>query len=375
MATEVPTKRNERKAASLKAGLIRALPYLMYLLFFAFPMVSSRAFQAFDCEEFDNGSRFLRVDYSLDCNDAEHGRVVSLAWVAIALYPIGIPLLYLALLLSARKAILTEQPTDLSRSLTFLHQDYEPSMYWWEMVEISKKARAAPMPLHAHSHCVRMPHIPSVCAPQLFLVGFCVLIRPGSTVQLVIGFAFSLVVLLFTSIAGPFQRHGNDEFSLLCNFSLVMVLFFSLVLKMGVLSEGMKGSDLLSDELQALYTFDPAVLSAALIFTLLASMIVASVLAVYQVYQSTRGAARAVAAEREAFIAHGRLSNPPTTSWELRQGNRFCMFLSHFKVEAGSDARYLSDLIRRKTGCAAYLDSNDLVDLRTLFNEGTLSDP
>ena len=30
----------------------------------------------------------------------------------------------------------------------------------------------------------------------------------------------------------------------------------------------------------------------------------------------------------------------------------------------------LSDLIRRQTGCAAYLDSNDLVDLRTLFNEG-----
>ena len=48
MATEVFTK---RKAASLKAGLIRALPYLLYLAFYAFPLVSSRAFQAFDCEE------------------------------------------------------------------------------------------------------------------------------------------------------------------------------------------------------------------------------------------------------------------------------------------------------------------------------------
>ena len=140
MATEILTK---REAASLKAAFIRALPYLLYLLFFAFPLVSSRAFQAFDCEEFDDGTRFLRVDYSLDCNDAEHGRVVSMAWVAIALYPIGVPLLYLALLLCARKAILAEQPTALSRSLTFLHQDYAPSMFWWEMVEISKKARAA----------------------------------------------------------------------------------------------------------------------------------------------------------------------------------------------------------------------------------------
>eukprot|EP00964_Phaeocystis_antarctica_P035382 scaffold20192_cov86-Phaeocystis_antarctica.AAC.1 len=143
------------------------------------------------------------------------------------------------LLLSARKAILTEQPTDLSRSLTFLHQDYTSSMFWWEMVEISKKVRC---PLRCPSltaiACqLPMPHFPRAYAPQLFLVGFCVLIRPGSTVQLVIGFAFSLIVLLFTSIAEPFQRHGHDKFSLLCNFSLVMVLSFSLVLKMGVLSE------------------------------------------------------------------------------------------------------------------------------------------
>jgi len=71
---------------------------------------------------------------------------------------------------------------------------------------------------------------------QLFLVGFCVLIRPGSTLQLIIGFIFSAVILLFTSIAEPFQRRVHDYFGFLCNFSLVMVLFFSLVLKMGVLS-------------------------------------------------------------------------------------------------------------------------------------------
>ena len=230
------------------------------------------------------------------------------------------------------------------------------------------------MPFHAHSHRVPTPHNPPVCAPQLFLVGVCVLIRPGSTVQLIIGFAFSLVITLFSSIAEPFQNHGHDRFSLLCNFSLVMVLFFSLVLKMGVLSEDVEDSGLLSDEFRAVYTFDSAVLSVALIFALLASVIVASVLAVYQVHQSTRAAARTAAAEREVSIARGRLSNPPSHKWELRQGNRYCMFLSHFKVEAGSDARYLSDLIKRKTGCAAYLDSNDLVDLRTLFNEGEHTD-
>ena len=144
MAAEVLTK---HKGVSLKAGLIRALPYLLFLAFYAFPIVFSRAFQAFDCEEFDNGTRFLRADYSLDCNGAEYGRVFFLAWVAIALYPVCISLLYLTLLLAARKAILTEQPTDLSRSMTFLHQDYAPAMYWWEVVETCKKVRYTHLPL------------------------------------------------------------------------------------------------------------------------------------------------------------------------------------------------------------------------------------
>ena len=139
MCIEVVTK---RKSASLKAGLIRGLPSLLCLLFYAFPTVFSRAFRALDCEEFDDGTRYLRSDYSLDCNDPnEYDRVFSLAWVAIIMFPICVPVLYLTLLLSARKAILTEHPTDLSRSLSFLHHDYVPSMFWWELVETSKKAR------------------------------------------------------------------------------------------------------------------------------------------------------------------------------------------------------------------------------------------
>ena len=204
----------------------------------------------------------------------------------------------------------------------------------------------------------------------MFLIGFCVRIYPGSINQLIIGFVFSIVTLLFTSIVEPFRSHAHDKFSLLCNFSLAMVLFFSLVLKVGVLSESVNALDGVSDEIGAYYTFDEARLSVALIFILLASVLVASVLTVYQVYHSARVDARAAAAKREAAIARGRLSQPPSYNWKLGQGNYYCMFLSHFKEEAGSDARYLSDLLCRMTSCAAYLDSNDLVDLRTLFNEG-----
>ena len=126
----------------LRGGLMRALPYLLGLVFLAFPMVSSLAFQVFVCEEFEDGTRFLKVDYRVDCNVGDkYGSVVSLAWFAILLYPIAMPLACLLLLLKARTAIMTEEPTLLSRKLAFLHQDYVPSMFWWEVVEITKKVR------------------------------------------------------------------------------------------------------------------------------------------------------------------------------------------------------------------------------------------
>ena len=55
-------------AKGLGAGLLAALPYLLPLSFLVFPMVSSAAFRAFSCEEFDDGSiAFLRADYSVEC--------------------------------------------------------------------------------------------------------------------------------------------------------------------------------------------------------------------------------------------------------------------------------------------------------------------
>ena len=130
----------------LKQILFRALPYLLGLSFLAFPMVSSLAFQVFDCEEFDVGSSFLRADYSVDCNDTDqYGPIRTLAWVAIAFYPLAIPICCHALLLSTRKAILTEDPTPFSRSLELLHEDYEPEYYWWEIIESTKKASHPPL--------------------------------------------------------------------------------------------------------------------------------------------------------------------------------------------------------------------------------------
>ena len=62
----------------------------------------------------------------------------------------------------------------------------------------------------------------------------------------------------------------------------------------------------------------------------------------------SRTFATMVQAEMHGSPQTGGLLNPPTCNWSP-SGNYAC-FLSHFKQEAGSDARYLNDLLQRVLG-------------------------
>ena len=108
---------------------------------------------------------------------------------------------------------------------------------------------------------------------------------------------------------------------------------------MGGFAEEVDNLGVLSEELRALYTYDASQLSVALTAVLLSSVVGAVGLASYQMFHSAREATRLARAERETAEARGRMSFPPTCDWKLKEGNKYLTFLSHFKVEAGSDAR------------------------------------
>eukprot|EP00908_Phaeocystis_cordata_P021907 Transcript_4311.p1 GENE.Transcript_4311~~Transcript_4311.p1 ORF type:complete len:682 (+),score=196.31 Transcript_4311:167-2212(+) len=166
----------------------------------------------------------------------------------------------------------------------------------------------------------------------------------------------------------PYKHDSDDSLAGAVSFSLVFFFSCLMVFKNQVLVEAVGPT--LSDYLGLLYITDTALLSVAMVLALVAGLLLSLLVFLLQLNESARTARRIADAERTAAAARGRMSNPPTCDWQLRAGNKYLAFLSHYKVEAGSDARYLSDLIQRMTGCHAYLDSTDLVDLRTLFNEG-----
>ena len=60
--------------------------------------------------------------------------------------------------------------------------------------------------------------------------------------------------------------------------------------------------------------------------------------------------------------------HPPKCNWQPTR--KYCCFLSHYKNEAGSDARYLRDLLQRMANAPVFLDSSDLADLKRLFTDG-----
>ena len=127
--------------ASIVAGLLASLPIVLRLLFLAYPLVAQVAFQAFACEQFGPGNAYLRADYTIRCSSHEHMSVKIVAVLGIGLYPVGIPLCFALLLFRARHAIQGAQPTPLSKALAFLHSDYQPRFFAWELVEVLRRLR------------------------------------------------------------------------------------------------------------------------------------------------------------------------------------------------------------------------------------------
>lgn len=134
-----------------EAVMTAALPWALKFIFLAYPVITNTAFDAFPCLDLcldqrapedlpcRSLSRVLKTDVSVDCDTSEYDEILRLAWLAIILYPIGLILLSASLLWRARRAILSARPTPLSRAIEFLHHEYEPSMFWWELLEMFRR--------------------------------------------------------------------------------------------------------------------------------------------------------------------------------------------------------------------------------------------
>ena len=66
----------------------------------------------------------LHEDLSLSCDSPEYARLQSEAFALVFLWPVGMPLLYMVLLVWSRKPLPSGSRSALWSAIDFLHVDY-----------------------------------------------------------------------------------------------------------------------------------------------------------------------------------------------------------------------------------------------------------
>jgi len=133
----------EHEPGVLANSLLQLLPLSLFVAFCTCVSVSKYIFAVWDCMDIEDNSlvvpptsrSFMASDLAVECDilgNSEYARTRDLATVMFAIWPVGMPLIFLAILLPSRKALLKERLTRLTRATSFLHKDYEPEFFFWE---------------------------------------------------------------------------------------------------------------------------------------------------------------------------------------------------------------------------------------------------
>ena len=117
-------------------------------------------------------------------------------------------------------------------------------------------------------------------------MGFCVLIWPGSVLQLLIAFVFSLVYMLLTAVASPFKSDVDNSVAKAFGFALVAVFFFALVIKVNVLIEDVDA--FLGGQQRDDFSLNIVVVSTGMTIAVALALVVTVLVAVQQFVHAAR---------------------------------------------------------------------------------------
>lgn len=190
-------------------GALRALPIVLVLLFALVPSVCSRIFSTFNCESFGYDDAkgetrgFLFADPSVECYTGEWAHLMVLTGWLILIWPLGVPALFLALLIGSRRR--APWAPALSRSVSFLHLEYKEEQFYWELLESMRK---------------------------LVLTGF-LLILPlrFAFLRLILAILITVTHSVLLQAARPYKQESSAFFALLVSLALFCTLFAALLVK------------------------------------------------------------------------------------------------------------------------------------------------
>jgi hypothetical protein len=214
-SSEVPLRAQDASASNAQSRASRLSYAALFILFLMYPGASSDIFAVFQCERLDDGTRWLTRDYSIDCDGPSHGAASAFAAIMLLVVPLGVPLLFLILLLRKRRELRCAQAADGAASaadvavasdsmgsLQMLTDAWKEEYYYFEVVECLRKAS---------------------------IVGLGVLLPPGSVVRSVGGLLVAFGSFALYALLQPYREPVDNVVQLLCQFDLFAVMLFGLV--------------------------------------------------------------------------------------------------------------------------------------------------
>ena len=309
----------------------------LIILFVTYPIVTTTAFDAFSCYHFEDGRSFLKKDVSIECRTPAHDDVISLSSLAIAIYPVGTWLLNAALLFFARKAITSRKPSPLSRSIAFLFREYKPELFWWELVEMSRR---------------------------LVLIGVMVLYQ-DRMMQLLAGTLLTTVFLLLCVQAAPYEELADSYLASVTSFSLVVLFVCCVAFKYQQLPSLPEISVRLSPEQQTLYVLDIDTLVLVITASVVGTLIFT--LTLFGVQFAAEG--RRLRRERLANRARRLRSRNDDTMIEAPpiSEDSYHLFLSHVWGTGQDQMRIIKQrLLEMLPELQVFLDVDDLKEIGDL---------
>ena len=314
-----------RCVAAVQGGL-HVLPLALLVLFALVPSVSARVFSTFSCERFGYNDAlhehryFLLADMTVECS--VHGvwrsnEFTGLAIAFVALWPVGVPLLFGTLLWASRR----DDCLALETAVRFLHVEYIETRSYWEVVELLRK---------------------------LLLTGFVFLIpQHYSLLRLIISLLVTVGHTALLIAAAPYRQPGTTFVAFGTAMALACTLLTALLVRVY--------SELLPEQVVGFFGFASAYTLAKTILAFnFAVVIVAVSLLLCQL--ATEGT--------PPTLRLRATGEPPVLA--LGKGKRWHVFLSHNWANQDVAATIKRQLQRLLPGVRAFLDVDDLTSIDEL---------
>jgi len=205
------TSRRSLASSQLSLGmavLFGWIPFVLLVIFSFLPAVTNTIFATWSCDRFEASAGesvyFMNRDLSVQCDTDEHDQIKAVAWYMIAIWPVGMQLLWAGLLFSNRKVLLQPTMTNaLKKATAFLTGGYKPEYYYWESVDLLRRLS---------------------CTGWVLLIS-----QQASFVRIVVALAASLTVLLWVTVAFPYRRE-EDNWLAMANQAMTVVILFLVAL-------------------------------------------------------------------------------------------------------------------------------------------------